>query len=99
MPRAEKGAFAPRTKPVGALTSRAWTRRTSVIRSLSVSRKLGPGCRATTRGYFIRAQFGTDETIYQSPVGKAFLSVIVSPDEEDETKWVLRAMYDLCVVE
>ena len=56
-------------------------------------------CYQTERQYFIRAQFGDEETIYQSPVGKAFLSVIVSPDENDETKWVLRAMYDLVVVD
>jgi len=56
-------------------------------------------CYATERQYFIRAQFGDEGTIYQSPVGKAFLSVIVSPDENDETKWVLRAIYDNAVVD
>ena len=56
-------------------------------------------CYSTERQYFIRAQLGDEGTTYQSPVGKAFASVIVSPDENDSTKWVLRAIYDLCVVE
>ncbi len=51
-------------------------------------------CYVTKRQYFIRARFGDEATIYQSPVGKTFMSVIVSPDEADSTKWVLRAMYD-----
>jgi hypothetical protein len=56
-------------------------------------------CYASERQYFIRAQFGDEETIWQSPVGKAFMSVIVSPDESDPNKWVLRAIYDLCIIE
>ena len=52
-------------------------------------------CYSTERQYFIRAQFGDKGTTYQSPVGKAFVSIIVSPDENDSTKWVLRAMYDI----
>ncbi len=56
-------------------------------------------CRATQPSYFIRAQFDDETKIFQSPVGKAEVMVIVSPDEADPTKWVLRAMYDLCVVQ
>jgi hypothetical protein len=56
-------------------------------------------CWSTERQYFIRAQFGDEETTYQSPVGRAYLTVIVSPDEDDASKWVLRAIFDLCVVE
>ncbi len=52
-------------------------------------------CRETQRQYFIRAQFNDETTICQSPVGRASVSIIVSPDENDSSKWVLRAMYDL----
>ncbi len=52
-------------------------------------------CYGTERQYFIRAQFEDETTIYQSPPGRAFAVVIVAPDENDSTKWVLRAMYDL----
>ncbi len=51
-------------------------------------------CWRTERQYFVRAQFGDETKIYQSPIGRAFVIVIVSPDENDSTKWVLRAMYD-----
>ena len=56
-------------------------------------------CHSTERQYFIRAQFGDKGTVCQSPVGRAYLTVVVSPDENDETKWVLRAIFDLCVIE
>ncbi len=56
-------------------------------------------CHSTERQYFIRAQFGDEGTTYQSPVGRAYLTVVVSPDETDATKWVLRAIFDLCVIE
>jgi len=52
-------------------------------------------CYGTERQYFIRAQFEDETTIHQSPPGRAFAVVIVAPDENDSTKWVLRAMYDL----
>jgi len=52
-------------------------------------------CHSTERQYFIRAQFGDEETTYQSPVGRAFVMIIISPDESDSSKWVIRAMYDL----
>jgi hypothetical protein len=52
-------------------------------------------CYGTERQYFIRAQFGDETTIYQSPPGRAFAVFIIAPDENDPTKWVLRAMYDL----
>ncbi len=56
-------------------------------------------CHSTERQYFIRAQFGEGGTISQSPVGRAFVSIIISPDEDDASKWVLRAIFDLCVIE
>ncbi len=52
-------------------------------------------CWETTRQYFIRAQFGDETTIFQSPPERAFVMIIVAPDENDATKWVLRAMFDL----
>ncbi len=52
-------------------------------------------CWESTRGYAIRAQFGDEETVYQSTAGKASVIIIVAPDEADPTKWVLRAMYDI----
>ena len=52
------------------------------------------GCYRTERRYFIRAQFDDETTIFQSPPGRAFAVVIVSPDKNDSNKWVLRAMYD-----
>ncbi len=52
-------------------------------------------CWSTERQYFIRAQFDDETKFYQSPPGRAFAVVIVSPDKNDPTKWVLRAMYDL----
>ena len=51
-------------------------------------------CWVSERLYSIRAQFGTDETVYQSKAGATSVIVIVAPDESDPTKWVLRAMYD-----
>jgi hypothetical protein len=53
------------------------------------------GCMATTRDYFIRAQFGGGETIYQSSPTRCHVTIIVSPDESDPSKWALRAMYDI----
>ena len=52
-------------------------------------------CWETTRSYFIRFQDEDEGTIYQSPPERAFVRVIVAPDESDATKWVLRAMFDL----
>ena len=52
-------------------------------------------CWTTTRSYFIRAQFEDEGTIFQSPPERAFVTIIVAPDENDATKWVLRAMFDL----
>jgi hypothetical protein len=54
-------------------------------------------CWAAQPSYFIRAQFNDEETIYLSPVENAEVSIIVAPDESDPGKWVLRAMYDLCI--
>ena len=52
-------------------------------------------CWETTRQYFIRAQLEDEGTIFQSPPERAFVRIIVAPDENDATKWVLRAMFDL----
>jgi hypothetical protein len=52
-------------------------------------------CYETTRQYFVRAQLGDETTIYQSPPERAFVTIIVAPDENDSSKWVLRAMFDL----
>ena len=52
-------------------------------------------CWETTRQYFVRAQFGDEQTIWQSPPERAFVTIIVTPDESDATKWSLRAMFDL----
>jgi hypothetical protein len=52
-------------------------------------------CWETTRNYFVRVQFGDETTIYQSPPERAFVTIIVSPDESDPSKWVIRAIYDL----
>jgi hypothetical protein len=52
-------------------------------------------CWETTRQYFVRAQFGDETTIWQSPPERAFVIIIAVPDENDATKWVLRAMFDL----
>ena len=51
-------------------------------------------CYGTERQYFIRAQFGDETTTFQSTPGRAFVVVIVAPDETDASKWVMRAMYD-----
>jgi hypothetical protein len=51
-------------------------------------------CWESTREYRIRAQFGDEDTTYQSPAGRASVIIIVARDENDDTKWVLRAMYD-----
>ena len=51
-------------------------------------------CWESTREYRIRAQFGDEDTTYQSPAGRASVIIIIAPDEDDDTKWVLRAMYD-----
>ena len=52
-------------------------------------------CWDTTRSYYIRAQFGAENTIYVSPPERAFVTIVVAPDESDPSKWVIRAMYDL----
>ncbi len=52
-------------------------------------------CWETTRQYFVRAQFGDETTILQSPPERAFVIIIAVPDENDATKWTLRAMFDL----
>ena len=52
-------------------------------------------CWETTRQYFVRAQLEDEGTIYQSPPERAFVTIIAAPDENDATKWVLRAMFDL----
>ncbi|MCK4549076.1 MAG: hypothetical protein KAU49_02865, partial [Candidatus Krumholzibacteria bacterium] len=52
-------------------------------------------CYSTQRDYFIQVQFDDESTIYQSPPGNASISIIVAPDENDSSKWVLRAMLDL----
>jgi hypothetical protein len=56
-------------------------------------------CWATQPSYFIRAQFGDEDKVYISPPDNSEVSIIVAPDENDPTKWVLRAMYDLCVIQ
>ena len=52
-------------------------------------------CWESTREYRIRAQFGDEDTTYQSPAGRASVIIIVAPDEADSSKWVIRAMYDV----
>ncbi len=52
-------------------------------------------CYGTERQYFIRVRFGEGTTIYQSPIGSAFVVIIVAPDETDTSKWVVRAIYDI----
>ena len=52
-------------------------------------------CWESTRGYTIRFQIGDESTTYESSAGRASVIIIVSPDEADPTKWVLRAMYDI----
>ncbi|MCK4549078.1 MAG: hypothetical protein KAU49_02875 [Candidatus Krumholzibacteria bacterium] len=52
------------------------------------------GCRETMRGYFIRVQFGKENTVYQCIPDRAFVTIIVAPDESDASKWVIRAIYD-----
>ena len=52
-------------------------------------------CWETTRSYFVRAQFEDEGTIYQSSPERAFVRIIVAPDESDGSKWALRAMFDL----
>jgi len=52
-------------------------------------------CWESTREYRIRAQFGDEDITYQSPAGRASVIIIVAPDEDDATKWVIRAMYDI----
>ena len=52
-------------------------------------------CWETLRTYYIRAQFGAENTIYVSPPERAFVTIVVAPDESDPSKWVIRAMYDL----
>jgi len=54
-------------------------------------------CWASQPSYFIKAQFDDEDPIFQSPVENSEVSIIVAPDENDPTKWVLRAMYDLCI--
>ncbi len=51
-------------------------------------------CWETTREYRIRAQFGDEDTIFQSSAGRASVIIIVAPDEADSSKWVIRAIYD-----
>jgi len=38
-------------------------------------------CWETTRSYIIRAQFGDETVIHQSPPERAFVTIIVAPDE------------------
>jgi hypothetical protein len=52
-------------------------------------------CWESTREYRIRAQFGDEDTTYQSPAGRASVIIIVARDEADSSKWVIRAMYDI----
>ncbi len=52
-------------------------------------------CWESTREYRIRAQFGDEDTIFQSTAGRASVIIIVAPDEADSSKWVIRAMYDV----
>ena len=52
-------------------------------------------CWETTRQYFVRAQFEGEGIIYQSSPEGDFVTIIAAPDENDSSKWVLRAMYDL----
>ena len=52
-------------------------------------------CWESTRGYTIRFQIGDEDMTYQSPAGQASVIIIVAPDEDDSSKWVLRAMYDV----
>lgn len=54
-------------------------------------------CWSCQPSYFIRAQFDDEKPLYMSPVTNSEVMIIVSPDEADPTKWVLRAMYDLAV--
>jgi hypothetical protein len=52
-------------------------------------------CYETMRSYYIKAQFGDETTYYQSPPERAFVMIVVAPDEGDASKWVLRAVIDL----
>ncbi len=52
-------------------------------------------CWVTERAYYIRVQFGKETTIHQSPPGRASVAIIVAPNEDDTSKWVIRAMFDL----
>jgi hypothetical protein len=52
------------------------------------------GCREMTRNYYIRAQFGEDGTVWSTRFSMAYVTVIVAPDENDPSKWVIRAICD-----
>ena len=52
------------------------------------------GCLSTTRQYYIRVQFGKENTVFQSIPGSAVVTIVVAPDESDASKWVIRAIYD-----
>ena len=55
------------------------------------------GCREATRQYFIRAQFSRDGNIFQCSPSKAYVTIVVAPDEGDSSKWVIRAIYDIAM--
>ncbi|MCK4549077.1 MAG: hypothetical protein KAU49_02870 [Candidatus Krumholzibacteria bacterium] len=61
---------------------------------LEVEGEACPNCHVTERQYLVRAQFGDESTIFQSPVGRVSVTIIVAPDVSDASKWVIRAMYD-----
>ena len=90
------------------LLSTAWIFEEQTVLELTIDPEIGSwdtvdlvegdpceNCWETTRSYFIRFQFEDEGTIYQSPPERAFVRIIVAPDENDTTKWVLRAMFDL----
>jgi hypothetical protein len=52
------------------------------------------GCRTMTTGYFIRAQFGADGTIYSTRWSPAAVTIIAAPNEADPGQWAIRAIYD-----
>jgi hypothetical protein len=51
-------------------------------------------CYETERAYYIKAQFGRETTYYQSPPERTSVTIVVSPDESDASRWALRAMED-----
>jgi hypothetical protein len=54
-------------------------------------------CWETTRSYFIRAQFGEETVIHQSPPGRVFVTIIAAPEGSDPMKWTIRAIYDIAM--